>query len=271
MLVVQFAGLLSQLDGRRWFVFSLLQRRRVRVHRGRKSEVLTWRRSLGLLAAVPIGLLVGLVLRRGTTSSARSTSEQTASRTSALPADQARLGAAFATASTQAAPPRSARAPRQLLADDSAVADPHHPGYTAALAYEATLRNIQEIYAGEPRDEKWASERERAILDYTSKDVTDLDPNARTEIDCRTSSCRIRIYSEEPHLISIMGDYPYACLARYATGELEQGAADSHYADFYILFGDQNKDPAAFAENRDVTCPKYRDLWLEYTRKPLAE
>jgi hypothetical protein len=266
---MQLAGLLSQLDGRRWFMFSLLQRRRVRVHRGREPEVLTWRRSLGLLAAVAIGLLVGLVLRRGTTASARSTSEETASRTSAIRADRARPGSAFATASTQAAAPRSAS--RQLSADDSNGTDPHHPSYTAALAYEATLRSIPEIYAGEPRDEKWASEREHAILDYTSKDVTDLDPNARTEIDCRTSSCRIRIYSEDPHLVSIMGDYPYACLARYATGELEQGSAGSRYADFYILFGDQNKDPAAFTENRDLTCPKYRDLWLEYTRKPLAE
>jgi hypothetical protein len=49
--------------------------------------------------------------------------------------------------------------------DESNRTEPGHPSYTAALAYEATLRNTQEIYAAEPRDEKWATER--AILDYT--------------------------------------------------------------------------------------------------------
>lgn len=141
-------------------------------------------------------------------------------------------------------------------------------GYTAARVYEMTLGNIQEVYAAEERSEPWATEREKAILDYTERDVTAVDPSARIEIDCRTSSCRIRVYSEVKHLVGAMGDYPYSCMARYGTADLEQGEPGSRYADFYILFGDQNQDSHAFAHNRDRTCPKYREDWLTFVRRP---
>ena len=145
------------------------------------------------------------------------------------------------------------------------------PGYTAARAYELLRGNIQEIYAAEERSEPWATERGTAIVDYTKQDIQNVDPRSKVEIDCRTSSCRIRIYSEDLRLVDAMGDYPFACMARYGTADLMQGAPGARYADFYLLFGDQNQEPAAFLENRDITCPQYRDKWLSFVKQPLDD
>lgn len=142
------------------------------------------------------------------------------------------------------------------------------PIYTAARVYETTRGDMQEVYATEARTEPWATVREREVISYAERDIHEVDPDAKIEIDCRTSSCRIRIYSEKPHLNNAMGDYPFACMARYGTAELEKGNPGHKYADFYILFGEQNLGEDAFLANRDLTCPKYREQWLTFVSKP---
>lgn len=239
------------------------------MHRRREPELLNKSRLIGLVGAVILGALLGWRLR-----SNREPVPRSAATESHIP--QMGFGKTGSESRHERAempphPVAQINHPNGIMLNDLSRIDPAHSLYTAAGAYEATHRNIQEIYSAESRKEPWASERERAILDYTNKDVSELDPKSRTEIECRTSSCRVRIYSEDPHLISIMGDYPYACLGRYATGEFDQGSAGSRYADFYVLFGEQNQLPDAFQDNRDLTCPQYRELWLEYTRKPLPD
>jgi hypothetical protein len=146
--------------------------------------------------------------------------------------------------------------------------DPTQPGYTAAHAFEALHRNMQEVYAAEPRIDPWATRREAAIRDYTQRDVLDADPRSRMEFDCRASSCRIRIYSDDVRLVDTMGDFPFSCMARYGTADLLQVQDGVKYADFYILFGDDTQESDAFLANRDATCPRYRTEWLEFVRKP---
>jgi hypothetical protein len=139
---------------------------------------------------------------------------------------------------------------------------------TAASAYEMSRGRMPEIYAAEARAEPWATRREHEMLSYTEQDIRNVDPNARTEVECHASSCRIRIYSEKTHLVEAMGDYPFACAARYSSAELGMGQPGSRYADFYVLFGEQNLDDDAFLANRERTCPRYRQEWLSFVSKP---
>jgi hypothetical protein len=122
----------------------------------------------------------------------------------------------------------------------------------AAEQYAATEHSVQELYALEQRVE------------------LALDPTATIEADCRRSACRVRIYSEEGHLISVMGDYPLGCMANFSTADLEQRDPGHRYADVYMLFNAESHGPEAFEKNRDLTCPKYRSEWLQYIQKPFT-
>ncbi|MCW5806993.1 MAG: hypothetical protein KIT31_31830 [Deltaproteobacteria bacterium] len=150
-----------------------------------------------------------------------------------------------------------------------AVLGPLVDSSSSSDRFEATFRSMQEQYAEEARDEAWAREREDAILAYTQRDILDLDRDARVELDCRTSACRIRIWSEDPHLVDILGDYPFPCMARWGTADLGQVSEGRRYADVYILFDDELRDGTGFVTSRDNTCPRYRDEWLRYTRQPI--
>ncbi len=129
---------------------------------------------------------------------------------------------------------------------------------------------MQELYAEELRTEPWATEREAAIRDYTLADIQRLDPAAEVRFDCRSSSCRIRIYSTNQHLTEEMGDYPFACMAKWGTSDLGMAEGERRYADFYVLFGEDNLTVDAFGPNRDLTCPRYRAIWLEAVQRPFA-
>ncbi|HLL21819.1 MAG TPA: hypothetical protein VK427_06800 [Kofleriaceae bacterium] len=142
--------------------------------------------------------------------------------------------------------------------------------YTAARAYETTRGQMDEVFANELRNADWASEREHQIASYTRRDILAVDPNAKMDVECKSSSCRIRIGSESRYLTDVMGDYPFACMARYGTAELTQGEPGSRYAVFYILFGSENQDNQKFLANRERTCPKYRDKWLAFVSEPFS-
>jgi len=161
--------------------------------------------------------------------------------------------------------------PAQPPPPELPATDPRAEGYNAAALHDITGRNLQEIYADEPRSEPWASTREQSVVSYSLDDLKKLDPNVEVDADCRTSSCRIRVYSSNPFLVEEMGDYPFACMARYSTGDLgmtDPGPPQRTYADYYLLFGEQNLDDAAFTDNRDRTCPKIRASWQEHILKP---
>ncbi|MBP6632443.1 MAG: hypothetical protein KBG28_25730 [Kofleriaceae bacterium] len=147
---------------------------------------------------------------------------------------------------------------------------PPRATWTAAALHESTLRDMQELYAEELRTEPWATEREAAIRDYTLADIQRLDPAAEVRFDCRSSSCRIRIYSTNQHLTEEMGDYPFACMAKWGTSDLGMAEGERRYADFYVLFGEDNLTVDAFGPNRDLTCPRYRAIWLEAVQRPFA-
>jgi hypothetical protein len=163
--------------------------------------------------------------------------------------------------------------PRELdkPTGDPTSLDPRSPAYTAAMAFKATGANMQEIYVDEPRIEPWASDRERAIVAHAEADVLALDPKAKLEADCRASSCRVRIYSGSKFLTEEMGNYPFACLGRFSTADLglvDPDDPDRTYADVYVLFGEQNRDPSPFAANRDLTCPNYAADWRQRVANP---
>jgi hypothetical protein len=144
------------------------------------------------------------------------------------------------------------------------------PVTPAARVHAEGGRSAQEIYADEPRQDAWASQRGAELLAYAKADVLAVDPDAKLDVDCRTSSCKIRLQSNNKLLNARSGNYPFACMGSYTTADLEQrdpAHPDVLFADIYILFGDENLDHDAFSMNRDQTCEKYREKWLEYVRK----
>lgn len=146
------------------------------------------------------------------------------------------------------------------------VRDPSSPHYDAVRLLEAGIGDIQDIYADEPRTEPWASERERAALEYVRQDLLRIDPDARLEADCRTSSCRFRIYSKDARLTSELAAFPFSCMGRLTSADLEMTNEHGAYSDTYVLFDEQGRDHAWYVQNRDATCPRQRDRWHATTR-----
>lgn len=125
-------------------------------------------------------------------------------------------------------------------------------------AFRAQLGSAQEIYAKEGRVDAWAAQRERDLADFSMDDLRLVDPDVALEVECRQSSCRVRLYSESA-LTQAMGPYPFACQASYATPEFGQDENGRSYADVYLLFGEDNQLDDEYRHNRDVTCPVYRE------------
>ena len=149
------------------------------------------------------------------------------------------------------------------------VTDPKLPGYNAFALHKLGGRNPEEIYAEEPRREPWATEREKAIDDFIRADILAHDPKAILEIDCRTSSCRTRIYSESPFLTSEFGGFPFGCWAKLMTGDLEQRDRQGRmFANLYSLFGADNLEAQGFETARDQWCLDEQRKFREAIKQP---
>ena len=97
--------------------------------------------------------------------------------------------------------PEDRRASRPELRG-GVVRDPHAATYSAAQLYKAGGGTHAEIYASEPRNPAWADRREKEIAEYPRAEILQVDPDAKVEVDCRTSSCRVRIRSRNPQLVA---------------------------------------------------------------------
>ena len=216
-------------------------------------------RSIGLaLAALALGVAVGGALR----------CSSSATRVHAIRDEHGRVTGPGARARDTGAGVSARGATPEPL--ESSRGAPSPARYTAARAYEAQLGNMQEVYAKERRVEPWASGREHALADYVLADLQAVDPGVRLETDCRESSCRIRIYSESPHLSEAMAPFPFACQGSHATPEFGTDENGAHYADVYLLFGDENLTDEAYALNRENTCPQYRSKFQAVAAQAMA-
>ncbi|HEY0480342.1 MAG TPA: hypothetical protein VGD37_22640 [Kofleriaceae bacterium] len=142
------------------------------------------------------------------------------------------------------------------------VRDPRKPGYDAARLFGARLDDARSIFEAEPRDDRWAGPREEGIERASLDAFKSVDPHARMEVECRTGTCRVRVFSKLPYLNNQMAPYPLMCLATYAQPEWGDPKIEEPYSDFYLMFGETTRGDEGFSAQRDGTCMKYRDEWL---------
>ena len=150
--------------------------------------------------------------------------------------------------------------------DPSARLDPRHPDYNAVWWYESRGRDVLDLFAGEPRDEAWAQEREGDIVSQALPELQDADRDVRVEVECRTATCRVRVYSWKPMLTEESSFYPLTCLSSTTVPEwgTVEGSPDAiPYSDFYMIFGPDTRGRAGFLSRRDGTCARYRDEWRQ--------
>jgi hypothetical protein len=142
--------------------------------------------------------------------------------------------------------------------------DPHRPGYDALAAFD--LRggggaDVLALFRAEPRDPAWAPEREADIVDQALSEFLDADRDARMEVECRTATCRVRVYSSNPVITRQLGDYPLACIANSTVPFGGGGPEDEQFLDLFMVFGPEVRDRDGFLASRDLTCARYREAW----------
>lgn len=150
--------------------------------------------------------------------------------------------------------------------------DPTKPGYDAAKLLVLMNDDAPGVFAAEPRDEPWASEREGDIVSLTLPELQDADHDVKLEVECHTATCRVSVHSRRPKLTHELGFYPLSCLANWTVPRWGNSAADGSevedpYSDFYLVFGEETRDRDGFLSRRDGTCMQYRDEWRQEALK----
>jgi hypothetical protein len=169
---------------------------------------------------------------------------------------------------------------RPMMADDDVpgviddhgplVRDPRAPGYDGArLVFGAFHGYADALWKSEPRLEPWAGRREASMIDYSRDDVAAADPDARVEVDCHASTCRVRVFSDSPFFTEEMGPYPFSCMGKLAMfGESELDPERGRYTDYYVVFHERAIGDDGFAAYRDRWCPPEQAKWRTYVQQP---
>ncbi|HEX3757109.1 MAG TPA: hypothetical protein VHW23_00315 [Kofleriaceae bacterium] len=140
--------------------------------------------------------------------------------------------------------------------------DPRQPNYDAARLFSLRYDNAKLIFESEPRDEKWARQRESGIVDAALDEFRRVDPTVQMEVECHTGICRARVHSRNKRIAAAMFPYPLQCLAQFAEPEWGDLDAEDPFSDFYLIFGADTRSNEGFAARRASLCPRYREDWL---------
>lgn len=125
------------------------------------------------------------------------------------------------------------------------------------------------FFQHEPRNEAWAADRERFVIDLALPGFREINPNTQITAECHTGVCRISIHSRKYFNIGLLGGYPLSCLADTAVPEFgpavtETGidpSATDPSTDIYLFFGQRSHDTDAAEEVRQ--CAKARARFLD--------
>jgi hypothetical protein len=187
---------------------------------------------------------------------------------------------------SQAPPTPSQEAPRAAAGGSSIappaevaplriIRDPSDPYYDAAKLFGFVGGSPIDFFAKEPRDNVWAPQREKDIVELALPAFREVDPNAQIDVECHTGSCRVTVHSRNKYLTDEMGNYPLTCLANKAVPvwgpgiDDEPGAGSDPRSDFYLFFGQETRGRDGMLKSTKVdqvtgepgSCARYREGW----------
>jgi hypothetical protein len=145
--------------------------------------------------------------------------------------------------------------------------DPRKPGYDPVAAYELMGGgNVRGLFVSEPRADPWAGEREADLARLILPELQAVDPDVRVEAECRTATCRLRLYSQMPALTERLGEYPLSCLASKTalmsgTSAPVSPDAEEPVPSFFLVFRRETLDRVAFLSWIGDMCPRERAEW----------
>lgn len=146
--------------------------------------------------------------------------------------------------------------------------DPRAPDYEPVAAYELMGGgNVRNLFLSEPRADPWASEREADLVSLVLPEWQAVDPDARVEAECRTATCRIRLFSQTS-LAERLGQYPLLCLAQKTavmTGTAVPVSPDAEepVPSWFIVFRRETLPRDGFLSWIGDMCPRDRDEWRQ--------
>jgi hypothetical protein len=129
-------------------------------------------------------------------------------------------------------------------------ADPHATNYDASKLFAVTGGSPAEFFKREPRNDAWATDRERIVNDLTLSALQEIDPNVKVATECHTGVCKVSIHSKKFFNVAMFGPYPFNCIAEHMSpvhgpdvspDGIEPDATDP-YSDVYLLFGQKTHD-----------------------------
>lgn len=222
------------------------------------------RRTVGLAIAVGLGVVGAVVVwwlrtERGRTPDARPPASLVPSRTAR--AGDLPTNANNAKKLTIRTSGDVGSDPLALSGSDRPIIrDPTSPDYDAGRLYAVSWSDGEGIFKAEPRREPWASDREYEFNDAIADELRSVDPDAKVEITCHTSSCVVHVSSTKAMLVEELGQYPIVYVSSFVEPDFHPEAG---YADYYVMFGASNLSSEGFQKQREAECPKWRDEFIK--------
>jgi hypothetical protein len=118
------------------------------------------------------------------------------------------------------------------------------------------------IYGAEPRNEPWATLREREIRDAVETEFKTIDPKSEITLECHTQSCSVKVVSDNPMLSSELHQYPLVCISSFVEPDFQDG-----YAEHFVIFGEENASTEGFHRQQERECPKWREAFYKTREK----
>ncbi|HEU0034576.1 MAG TPA: hypothetical protein VFQ53_28325 [Kofleriaceae bacterium] len=138
--------------------------------------------------------------------------------------------------------------------------DPRARDYDAARLYATSWSDGQGIFQAEPRKEPWASQREQQVRDAITDAFRSVDEDAQISVECRTSTCSVRVDSPSRLLNGELDQFPLVCISSFVEPDFHPEAG---YAEHYVIFGGDNLSSEGFEKQRSEECAKWRDAFIK--------
>jgi hypothetical protein len=121
--------------------------------------------------------------------------------------------------------------------------DPSSPNYDPRRLYREEDVSPLDVVLAEPRNPAWAEPLEQELRNQLAADLAAVLPEAEiSEIECRSSSCRIGIIAPEGGMDALTGPFPVAALAEIAALSFGEPADGWVYFEWGLLFGPDQRD-----------------------------
>jgi hypothetical protein len=137
------------------------------------------------------------------------------------------------------------------------TANPLSPDYDAERTFLTHPGPPDAMFAREPREESWATEREIAVKGIVLQHLREIDHGADLDIECHTAMCLAHLRTTNKALDAWKSRYPLGCLANtYAVM-----IGDDSAPDFYLMFDPDRRSPAGLSRAID-SCEEHHTEWL---------